>query len=312
MAPASKIKICFFFLFLSGVMIQRAGALSKRSSVEQYFLPSKHVNKKMKLGSSPFSANEIIGLKGISEANLNDLVFLKGGAVETTNNPSPFTLFIQIFIPSYGTTKTSKKKLDPRESGLIGRIKRFFTSLFQSPDSLTPLDTKRTSTSAKKSGGKGSKQNHLNQNYKPGNVNYRIQKELKEFIKNPPPNCAISVGKNIRVWIITITGAENTVYAGEKYKLRVSFPDEYPSKPPSCYFLKPTPRHPHCYTNGDICLSLLGKDWKPNLTVSSLALSILSMLSSAKKKSLPLDNSAHADSQPGKAQDNFIYHDDNC
>jgi ubiquitin-conjugating enzyme E2 W len=34
-------------------------------------------------------------------------------------------------------------------------------------------------------------------------------------------------------------------------------------------------------------LSLLGKDWKPNLTVSSLALSILSMLSSAKEKRTP-------------------------
>jgi ubiquitin-protein ligase len=153
---------------------------------------------------------------------------------------------------------------------------------------------------------------HFDQKYKPGNVNYRIQKELKEFVKNPPPNCEVSVGKNIRVWIVTITGAEGTVYAGEKYKLRVAFPDEYPAKPPSVYFLKPTPRHAHCYTNGDICLSLLGKDWKPNLTVSSLALSILSMLSSAKQKSLPLDNAQHADSPPGKAQDHFVYHDDSC
>jgi hypothetical protein len=57
-------------------------------------------------------------------------------------------------------------------------------------------------------------------------------------------------------------------------------PQDYPLKPPSCYFLQPTPRHPHCYSNGDICLSLLGKGWRPNLSAQHIALSILSMLSS--------------------------------
>ncbi|CAM9378533.1 unnamed protein product [Ascophyllum nodosum] len=43
----------------------------------------------------------------------------------------------------------------------------------------------------------------------------------------------------------------------------------------------------------------------------SLALSILSMLSSAKEKRIPEDNAAHADSRPGQAQQ-WIYHDDLC
>ena len=54
---------------------------------------------------------------------------------------------------------------------------------------------------------------------------------------------------------------EGTLFAGEKYKLRMEFPKDYPSKPPSVYFLKPTPRHQHVYTNGDICLDLLGKGY---------------------------------------------------
>lgn len=65
---------------------------------------------------------------------------------------------------------------------------------------------------------------------------------------------------------------------------------DYPSKPPSAYFLQPTPRHEHVYTNGDICLNLLGRDWRPNMSASMLALSILSMLSSAKEKKIPQDN----------------------
>jgi len=234
------------------------------------------------------------------------IMSLRAGETSKTEEPALFTLFVQIFKPSYKSI-VSKKKLDPRRKGIVERIKIFCRSLFK-------IDNQK----GKVNGGTKEKeviknQHHFNQKFKPGNVNYRIQKELKEFMKSPPPNCAVSVSKNIRVWIVTITGAENTLYAGEKYKLRVSFPNEYPSKPPICYFLKPTPKHTHCYSNGDICLNLLGKDWRPSMTVSSLALAILSMLSSAKTKSLPLDNAAHADSPPGKVpQENFIYHDDNC
>ncbi len=87
---------------------------------------------------------------------------------------------------------------------------------------------------------------------------------------------------------------------------------EYPSKPPSVYFLKPVPKHMHVYSNGDICLNLLGRDWRPAMTAQMLAVSILSMLSSAKQKTIPQDNAMHADSPPGQQQDNWMYHDDKC
>mmetsp|Transcript_22258 Transcript_22258/g.69739 ORF Transcript_22258/g.69739 Transcript_22258/m.69739 type:complete len:255 (+) Transcript_22258:1270-2034(+) len=140
----------------------------------------------------------------------------------------------------------------------------------------------------------------------------RIARELEDFIDSPPDGCRVSVGKNMNVWIVTMTGADETIFEGEKYKLRVQFPANYPTSPPSCYFLEPTPRHPHVYTNGDICLDLLGKGWRPNLTIAQLSLSILSMLSSAKTKGIPIDNSVHAASSPGKAQEGWMYHDDSC
>jgi ubiquitin-conjugating enzyme E2 W len=147
---------------------------------------------------------------------------------------------------------------------------------------------------------------------KSSNPNHRIQRELKQFITSPPPNLSVKVGKNIRVWIVTMRGANNTIYEGETYRLKITFPDRYPIVPPSAYFLKPTPRHEHVYTNGDICLSLLGKDWRPTMTAQSIAVSILSILSSAKKKSLPMDNSRVAGQKPGMSQENWVYHDDNC
>ena len=73
-----------------------------------------------------------------------------------------------------------------------------------------------------------------------------------------------------------------------------------------------TPRHPHVYTNGDICLNLLGNGRRPTITVAQLSFSILSMLSSAKTKGIPQDNAVHAASAPGKPQEGWMYHDDSC
>ena len=153
---------------------------------------------------------------------------------------------------------------------------------------------------------------HLRTSYKPGDPGFRIQKELKSFIEQPPRNCKVTIGQNIKVWVITITGADGTIYAGEKYKLKVIFPKDYPRKPPSVYFLKPCPKHVHVYSNGDICLDLLGRGWRPQLTIESIAVSILSILSNAKDKKLPPDNAMHSDNPPGLQQEGWMYHDDRC
>lgn len=253
-------------------------------------------------------------LPGSAEC-LKALTLVRGGGAD--NEPSLSTLFLRVFMPKFGRESDAKEgELDLEGGGLMRRLGRFVSRVFGgSGGSSKSADSK--GETAKKKGtpkGKGATASHLEQTYRPGNANYRIQKELKDFMANPPDNCKVSVGKNIRVWIITISGAEGTIYAGEKFRLRVAFPEDYPTKPPAVYFLQspPPPKHQHIYTNGDICLSLLSsRDWKPNLTVMSLALSILSMLSSAKEKRIPEDNAAHAEARPGQAQQ-WIYHDDLC
>ncbi|CAM9465771.1 unnamed protein product [Scytosiphon promiscuus] len=247
---------------------------------------------------------------------------LRGGAGNDEEEPSVMTLFMRVLVPGFRRDKRPDGGLDLEGGGLMRRLKRLVSGVLRkvtgSSGSSEPKGEEETAATKKTGKGKKGKgaatSSHLEKTYRPGNANYRIQKELKEFMANPPDCCKVSVGKNIRVWIITISGAEGTIYAGEKFRLRVSFPEDYPTKPPALYFLQspPPPKHQHIYTNGDICLSLLSaRDWKPNLTVMSLALSILSMLSSAKEKRIPEDNAAHAEARPGQAQQ-WIYHDDLC
>mmetsp|Transcript_2811 Transcript_2811/g.2971 ORF Transcript_2811/g.2971 Transcript_2811/m.2971 type:complete len:260 (+) Transcript_2811:39-818(+) len=185
---------------------------------------------------------------------------------------------------------------------LFSKIRSYF---FPTPPSKPSITKKQNKTKSKS-------QTHLDKTFKTGDANARIQKELRAFISNPPDNCKVSIGSNIRVWIVTLKGADGTIYEGEKYRLKFSFSKEYPSKPPSVYFLKPVPKHQHVYTNGDICLNLLGRDWRPTMTAESIAVSILSMLSNAKEKKMPIDNAMHADAAPGQQQDNWMYHDDKC
>jgi hypothetical protein len=66
---------------------------------------------------------------------------------------------------------------------------------------------------------------HLDTNLKTSNPNYRIQKELKEFIKSPPPNISVQVGTNLRVWIVTLKPAKNSIYEGETFKVRYRIPN---------------------------------------------------------------------------------------
>jgi ubiquitin-conjugating enzyme E2 W len=158
---------------------------------------------------------------------------------------------------------------------------------------------------------------------KPG----RLQKELSILLTDIPSECKVtSVSSNFREWQIRIYGPRDSLFANEQFLLRIKYPFEYPYKPPVVYFEKgfvpnPTggspeavgiPKHPHIYSNGDICLSVLGKDWRPGMSTESIVVSILSLLTSAKTKRLPEDDRIHSEFNfPGQEQKNWQYHDSN-
>ncbi|GAA6025299.1 hypothetical protein JCM11491_002439, partial [Sporobolomyces phaffii] len=139
----------------------------------------------------------------------------------------------------------------------------------------------------------------------------RLTKELTDLRANgPPAGCRIIQADDLETWVfgLRVLGDESeTVYAGgnsrllldsEEFALRFRFSTQYPIDSPEVTFVVAdpfkAPVHPHCYTNGHICASVLGSGWSPVLNVNSLLLTMQSMLASCKKKELPPDNDRYA------------------
>ena len=80
-------------------------------------------------------------------------------------------------------------------------------------------------------------------------------------------------------WKCEIPGPKDTVWEKGTYKLYLEFPQDYPLKPPRCYF-KPVLPHPNIYPSGTVCLSILNEeeDWKPSITVRQLLLGVQKLL----------------------------------
>ena len=82
-----------------------------------------------------------------------------------------------------------------------------------------------------------------------------------------------------------IIGPEDSPYQHGAYLFEIVFPDNYPHSPPKFKYLTndgKTRYHPNLYTNGKVCLSILGTwtgpKWSSIQTLKSTLLSIQSLL----------------------------------
>lgn len=143
----------------------------------------------------------------------------------------------------------------------------------------------------------------------------RLHNEFKDIRKDP--NYFYSLGLNISnayIWNFSMIGPTDTLYEGGIFTGTITFPDNYPIKPPVVIF--DNLLHPNIYSSGHVCISILheGTDqygyekdyerWSPSQNVNSIMLSILSMLSAPNFDSpANIDASVLWKDNPSKYQD---------
>lgn len=96
--------------------------------------------------------------------------------------------------------------------------------------------------------------------------------------------------ENLFKWIGTIHGGSDTVYADQRYRLSMEFPNSYPYSAPVVKFITPC-FHPNVDLNGTICLDILKDKWSALYDVRTILLSIQSLLAEPNVES-PLNTQA--------------------
>lgn len=106
----------------------------------------------------------------------------------------------------------------------------------------------------------------------------RIQKELSDLHRDPPPGCSAGPEHDdLSLWKATIIAPEKSVYEGGIFFIEIKFPPDYPYKAPKMKFVTKI-FHPNISSDGTICLDILKDQWSPALTISKVLLSLCSLL----------------------------------
>ena len=111
-------------------------------------------------------------------------------------------------------------------------------------------------------------------------IQNRLKNELVKLTENPicDSQVALENEEDIRSWIVVMKGPVESPYANGNFKLKFSFPENYPFKPPEVKFLT-TVYHPNIKLDtGEICLEVFNSSWAPTQKVSEILEKIASML----------------------------------
>jgi ubiquitin-protein ligase len=116
----------------------------------------------------------------------------------------------------------------------------------------------------------------------------RLLKDVKEMVKSPLDSEGIYYkhdDTNILKGYAYISGPEDSVYIGGNYFFALTFPYDYPHRPPKVEFKTSdgtTRFHPNLYRSGKICLSILntwkGEQWTGCQSIRTILLTIISVL----------------------------------
>lgn len=75
----------------------------------------------------------------------------------------------------------------------------------------------------------------------------------------------------------TIEGPAGTPYEGGLFRVKLVLGKDFPTAPPKGFFMTKI-FHPNVANNGEICVNTLKKDWKPDLGVKHILLTVKCLL----------------------------------
>jgi len=103
----------------------------------------------------------------------------------------------------------------------------------------------------------------------------RLMREWKELMANPVSGIlAQPLDENLFEWHFTIKSVDATDFEGGRYHGKMSFPSEYPFKPPNVIMLTKSGRFE---TDKKICLNFSGfhpEQWQPSWTIQAMLVAL--------------------------------------
>lgn len=106
----------------------------------------------------------------------------------------------------------------------------------------------------------------------------QVCKELSDLAGDPPEGIKVYPNEEDVTEIhATIEGPSGTPYAGGLFKMKLVLGKNFPSEPPKGFFLTKI-FHPNVAKNGEICVNTLKKDWKSELGIKHVLLTIKCLL----------------------------------
>ncbi|CAH8456314.1 unnamed protein product [Schistosoma turkestanicum] len=107
----------------------------------------------------------------------------------------------------------------------------------------------------------------------------RLYKEWRDFSREPVEGIHLILNEqNMTEAQVLLDGPVGTPYDGGKFRLKILIPIQYPIEPPKAYFCTKI-FHPNIAPNtGEVCVNTLKKDWKSNLGLRHILLTIRCLL----------------------------------
>ncbi|XP_017029629.1 ubiquitin-conjugating enzyme E2 S-like [Drosophila kikkawai] len=106
----------------------------------------------------------------------------------------------------------------------------------------------------------------------------QVMRELQDMQTESPEGIKLLINERDALDIqALIEGPIGTPYAGGIFRIKLTLNNDFPSTPPKAIFLTKI-FHPNVSLTGEICVNTLKKDWKPDLGIKHILITIKCLL----------------------------------